>query len=356
MGGDISGEGCRFPGFDPKSFDDVANECRKRNDCLAFTTVWCLKNQVETPPPHILNDPYTTRLCAGIYVKRCRQFEGWSIHEGLDSAHNDLDCTLRRLPERTVAELWKACEPNPDCAAFSTSGCLKKVLAPKSKWQVYANTDTKIGECAALYVKTDVPVAKRCAQFPGYDFEPNRDSDRGDIEGSPFELDMKSLAEKCTAQPTCKAFNTGGYLKDDLKPKAEWKAGQQSDDPCTGLYVRQSTDPVGTNATASSNATSSLQDSPAPVNAAPSTIVVAPAPAPVVVAPALVAPAPAPEKAGSSGGSREVIVPVVAGTFTVLGVLITGSYTLWKWQKKKKLAAAGANPNGAAQPDKVVAV
>jgi hypothetical protein len=86
-----------------------------------------------------------------------------------------------------------------------------------------------------------VPVGKRCAQFPGYEFEPNRDSDRGDMEGSPFDLDMESVAKKCSAQPTCKAFNTGGYLKDELKPKAEWKVGQQSDDPCTGLYVRQST-------------------------------------------------------------------------------------------------------------------
>jgi hypothetical protein len=70
-----------------------------------------------------------------------------------------------------------------------------------------------------------------------------------------------------------------------------------------------------------------------------------------------VAPAAAPEKADSSGGSRvrvEVIAPVVTGTFTAVGVIITGSYTFWKWQKKKKLAAAAAN--GAAQPDKVIAV
>jgi hypothetical protein len=61
-----------------------------------------------------------------------------------------------------------------------------------------------------------------------------------------------------------------------------------------------------------------------------------------VVAPATAA---TPDKAESTGGSRiriEVIVPVVAGTFTVLGVLITGSYTLWKWWKKRKLAAAAA--------------
>jgi hypothetical protein len=30
---------------------------------------------------------------------------------------------------------------------------LKKVLAPVSKWQDYAATDTKIGNCGALYVK-----------------------------------------------------------------------------------------------------------------------------------------------------------------------------------------------------------
>jgi hypothetical protein len=69
MGGDI-GEGCRWPGFDPKSFDDVASLCSKGYDCLAFNTAWCLKNKVETPPPHIMPD---TRVCAGIYIKsRCR--------------------------------------------------------------------------------------------------------------------------------------------------------------------------------------------------------------------------------------------------------------------------------------------
>lgn len=75
----------------------------------------------------------------------------------------------------------------------------------------------------------------------------------------------------------------------------------------------------------------------------------------IVVAPAAAA---TPDKAESSGsGSKPpiaVIVPVVAGTFTVLGVLITGSYTLWKWWKKRKLAAAATA--GCAPPVKDVGV
>jgi hypothetical protein len=70
-----------------------------------------------------------------------------------------------------------------------------------------------------------------------------------------------------------------------------------------------------------------------PAGAAASTISNTSTSHPVIVATPVLVPTSAPEaeKASSGGGSRvriEVIVPVVAGTFTVLGVLITASYTL----------------------------
>jgi hypothetical protein len=87
-----------------------------------------------------------------------------------------------------------------------------------------------------------MPGATACQQFPGFEFEANQESSGGDILGSPFNaLDLGALAAKCRGNPTCNAFNTQGWLKHNLRPKTEWRTDFGAGDPCSGIYIKQST-------------------------------------------------------------------------------------------------------------------
>lgn len=73
----------------------------------------------------------------------------------------------------------------------------------------------------------------------GYTFWPLYDSEGEDVVPGPEEFSsLPELAWICDKDPSCKGFNTNGWLKTRIKPSAEWANFGDSD--CQGMYVKKS--------------------------------------------------------------------------------------------------------------------
>jgi hypothetical protein len=73
---------------------------------------------------------------------------------------------------------------------------------------------------------------------PAYTFFQGLDSSGGDLSFSNTPNDISALQTTCNSTPGCVGFNTNGYLKGQLKSKAEWV--QWTTDAAKGMYVLDS--------------------------------------------------------------------------------------------------------------------
>jgi hypothetical protein len=63
-----------------------------------------------------------------------------------------------------------------------------------------------------------LPSTTAPSEIPGYNFTARKDSGGGDIKQVPA-TDILAVAQACSDDPVCLAFNTGGWLKKELKPE-----------------------------------------------------------------------------------------------------------------------------------------
>jgi hypothetical protein len=70
-----------------------------------------------------------------------------------------------------------------------------------------------------------------------YTFYQGMDSDGNDINQQANLVDnISGLESWCTAQPSCKGFNTNGWMKQNILPQGQWS--KWTTEPTKGLYVR----------------------------------------------------------------------------------------------------------------------
>lgn len=70
-----------------------------------------------------------------------------------------------------------------------------------------------------------------------YKFHQGKDSSGGDLSHrSELADNITGLQSWCSAESTCKGFNTNGFFKTSIQPEAQWK--QWTTDPKKGLYTK----------------------------------------------------------------------------------------------------------------------
>lgn len=52
---------------------------------------------------------------------------------------------------------------------------------------------------------------------------------------------IEAFAQECLANPTCRGFNSNGWVKHTIRPRSVWY--KWTEDPTKGLYVRKSASP-----------------------------------------------------------------------------------------------------------------
>ncbi|EFJ48346.1 hypothetical protein VOLCADRAFT_90923 [Volvox carteri f. nagariensis] len=169
--------------------DDIGNfganalaTCNSNPSCKAFNTAGWVKRSAT---------PQTAALGSCLYVKVCEQYAGYTSIPNVDRYGDDIG--------NFGANALAQCSGDPSCKAFNTAGWVKRSATPQT---------AAPGSC--LYVKK-VTV---CQQYPGYTSKPDVDRYGDDIGN----FGANALAT-CNSNPSCKAFNTAGWVKRSATPQ-----------------------------------------------------------------------------------------------------------------------------------------
>ncbi|KAG2486922.1 hypothetical protein HYH03_014421 [Edaphochlamys debaryana] len=129
-----------------------------------------------------------------LYIKIetiCAAFSGYTVQINMDHTGDDLQQTT------SVTVAATACTANAACRGFNSNGVLKTTVSPAS---------ATYGTC--LYTK--VPAA--CKDFPGYTKQADVDHTGDNIV---WKFTLSDAFEVCNLDPTCRGFNSLGYVKSD---------------------------------------------------------------------------------------------------------------------------------------------
>ena len=138
----------------------------------------------------------------------------------------------------SLPNLLQTCVNDQNCKSVSYVnnegwGCYKTV-APPTGLQDWGACDT--------YTKTTSGAQSASSAWSGgvdsgnYVFFQGLDSGGNDI-GNQTPQNVPALIAACNSNPTCKGFNTNGWIKHTIKPQAEW--GRWSSDPSQGSYFKK---------------------------------------------------------------------------------------------------------------------
>lgn len=262
-------------------------------NCIAFNSSGHLKTALKPRASWVLcNDVASgTSLVgvqheqAGLYVRtQCLPFieagcsswaadaaanpetTGWTFFPGMDSPGGDIcqaftpnvDTDAAMPPALTSAEgsitsssaIALLALAKPIVVAFNSNGWLKTLLQPMHGWVKWT---TEAGK--GLFVRNDVVMALLSGvlahvqgnqlapvQLAGWTFFHGLDSLGGDVHWCwQHANNPTKLAEEACQIDGVIAFNTNGYVKTALRPRAYWtKVDVWQDKPGAGLYVHNS--------------------------------------------------------------------------------------------------------------------
>ncbi|ARF09883.1 hypothetical protein Indivirus_5_6 [Indivirus ILV1] len=133
--------------------------------------------------------------------------------------------TLLPLPG-SVEDKRKWCNKHKKCHGFNTAGWMKNeinypmVLAPGSE----------------IYVKEKYAKNHPIPAISNYTFHQGMDSNLGDIyQTAALANNPQELASHCQNIPTCKGFNTNGWIKHTILPAQNWY--KWSNNPNQGMWI-----------------------------------------------------------------------------------------------------------------------
>jgi len=165
-----------------------------------------------------------------------------------------------REHKNNITALKDKCNRLVKCKGFnSVGGALKKRIPPQSKWR----TIRKIGPTIGVYVKNtsaktrarskssrakskssraksqttrDPPETK---SQPNYKFYSGKNILGNNIyRFENYKNNISALKAECSKRSKCKAFNTGGSLKDKVPSMKEWRIMHNSNDSARGVYIK----------------------------------------------------------------------------------------------------------------------
>ncbi len=160
--------------------DTLKGKCNDLINCLGFNLGGYLKSDVSKLQDSAAN---TT------YVKALRTRYPYKLYKDKNSPGNDIKHMEGATPEQTRA----MCDMEPGCKGYNPDGWIKSAIGPL---QDAPGID--------IYVKD--------ASAPTYTMYVDKDNAGNDIRQVKTS-DVQEMVAQCEADPACKGFNTGGYLK-----------------------------------------------------------------------------------------------------------------------------------------------
>ena len=123
-------------------------------------------------------------------------------------------------------------------AASKSAPAPKKQAAPVKRSAPVAKPEppaNQAGQDQPQAIAPKPPAAQ--APSASYTFHPGMDSGGHDIHNKGnLANNVAGLKAHCTSLPNCKAFNTNGWIKHTVRPKAQWY--KWTSDPKKGMYTR----------------------------------------------------------------------------------------------------------------------
>lgn len=133
----------------------------------------------------------------------------------------------------------QTCNADPTCVGLTayTAQLKRRIRTPRCQVPITPYWNQNDG----MYIKVGAVLQDPTppAAIPGFNWQQNLDSTGNDITRNSTAT-MEQLASMCVADPNCKGFNTNGFIKSTIRPRAEWSGwGDAVCDRDVGLFVKQ---------------------------------------------------------------------------------------------------------------------
>jgi hypothetical protein len=157
---------------------------------------------------------------------------GWTFFPNVDASGTDIGKN-----DQAGANLAVAQSAPGNCVAFNTNGWMKHTIIGKQNFSKFADSGVEGSFVRSSHSEASQSMKARDFVVLGnWVFVPFFDANGNDIRQSSNRDNWKALLEDAKSDSSCVAFNTNGWLKRAISPRARWE--RFSSNAFQGTFIR----------------------------------------------------------------------------------------------------------------------